>query len=84
MGNLKLLFNHKAQRHASLAQGILDVTAQLNMTAHRTKPAFALFSEPRGFSHHSVPTCEQTHMQKDREDTARLKDCNSLRYIKKF
>lgn len=37
------------QRRASPVQSALDITAQLNATAHRTKPAFAAFLELRGF-----------------------------------
>ncbi|XP_017689719.1 PREDICTED: uncharacterized protein LOC108506843 isoform X1 [Lepidothrix coronata] len=36
------------------------------------------FRTQRGASHHSILTCEKTHMQ-DREEAARLKVCNSLR-----
>lgn len=45
------LSNHRAQRCAPLAQGALETTAELNVTAHRTKPAFAANSEPMGEFH---------------------------------
>lgn len=58
--NLLPLFNHKAQRRAFPAQSGLDIWAQLNTTAHRTKPALAAIIEPGG-----VFTPVYTYLWKD-------------------
>lgn len=56
------LFNERAQRCASPCAGHLEIPAEINVIAHRTKPASAASSEPMG-EFCSVLTCEKTHIQ---------------------